>query len=277
MSEPESKSGHPQPSVPPGDRVVVITGASAGIGAALAQMLGGRGARVVLLARREPELAAVARLSGPEALAVVADVTRREDVERAVQAALARFGRIDVWINNAGRGISRAASQLSDADIDEMMLVNVKSALYGIQAVLPHFRARGQGHIINISSMLGRVPFAHFRSAYSAAKHALNGLSVSLRMELAASDPGIRVSVVHPGIVATEFGVRALHGGVDSRQLPNAQSPEAVAEVIAGVVENPRADVYTAPGAQQMVARYFAAEDMSVIEQQMNFAPAPRP
>ena len=284
MSEQEAGSGAgggqgrqpPGPAAPSRDRVVVVTGASAGIGAALAQTLGGRGARVVLVARRERELAEIARLSGPEALAVVADVTRREDVERAAQAALARFGRIDVWINNAGRGISRAASQLSDADVDEMMLVNVKSALYGVQAVLPHFRARGQGHIINISSMLGRVPFAHFRSAYSAAKHALNGLSASLRLELAASDPGIRVSVVHPGIVATEFGVRALHGGVDSRQLPNAQSPEAVAEVIAGVVEDPRADVYTVPGAQQMVARYFSADDMALFEQQMNFAPARR-
>ena len=105
-----------------------------------------------------------------------------------------------------------------------MMLVNVKSALYGIQAVLPHFRARGRGQIINISSMLGRVPLASFRSAYSASKHALNALTANLRMELRVSHPGIAVSSVHPGIVATEFGLRALHGGVDSRQLPSAQS-----------------------------------------------------
>jgi NAD(P)-dependent dehydrogenase (short-subunit alcohol dehydrogenase family) len=261
------------------DRVVVITGASAGIGAVLAERLGQRGDRLVLIARREPELVEVARRAGAQALPVVADVTRRDQVQRALDAALARFGGVDVWINNAGRGITRAVSELTDADFDEMMLVNVKSALYGMQAVLPHFRARGRGHIINISSMLGRVPFAPFRSAYSASKHALNALSANLRMELRPTDPEILVSVVHPGIVATEFGTRALHGGPDSRQLPNAQSPEAVAEVIAGVIDDPRADVYTFPGAQKVVAGYFAAEDMAAYEAQSPFGapPARRP
>ena len=259
------------------DRVVVITGASAGIGAVLAEQIGRRGARVVLVARREVELGEVAGRAGSEAVPVVADVTRREEVQRVLDVALGRFGGVEVWINNAGRGISRVVSELTDADFDEMMLVNVKSALYGMQVVLPHFRARGRGHIINISSMLGRVPFAPIRSAYSAAKHALNALSANLRMELRASDPGIQISVVHPGVVATEFGLRALHGGPDSRQLPNAQPPEAVAEVIAGVIENPRADVYTFPGAQKVVAGYFAAEDMAAFEAQSPFgAPPPR-
>jgi NAD(P)-dependent dehydrogenase (short-subunit alcohol dehydrogenase family) len=257
-------------------RVLVITGASSGIGAALAEKIGPQGACVVLVARREAELAAVARRAGADALAVVGDVTRREDVERAVQQALARFGQIDVWINNAGRGISRAPSELTDADFDEMMLVNVKSALYGMQAVLPHFRERGRGQIINISSMLGRIPFAPFRSAYSAAKHALNGLSACLRMELQASHPGIIVSVVHPGVVSTEFGVRALHGGVDSRQIPNSQSVDEVAAVIAGVIEDPRADVYTQPQGRQIVAAYFATEDMAAFESKSSFAPPRR-
>jgi NADP-dependent 3-hydroxy acid dehydrogenase YdfG len=251
------------------DRVVVITGASAGIGAALAERVGANGDRVVLVARRARELAEVAGRAGARALTVVADVTRRAEVEGIVATTLARFGQIDVWVNNAGRGISRSVAELTDADLDEMMLINVKSVLYGIQAVLPHFRARGRGHIINISSMLGRVPLAPIRSAYSAAKHAVNGLSASLRMELQATDPGIRVSVVHPGIVATEFGVRALHGGLDSRQLPNAQPPAAVAEVIAGVIDDPRADVYTFPGAKQMVSGYFSADDMAAVEQQL--------
>ena len=242
----------------------------------LAEKLGQRGARVVAIARRPRELAEVAGRAGAGALAIAADVTRRDEVEGAVQQALTRCGQIDVWINNAGRGISRPVAELSDADFDEMMLVNVKSALYGIQAVLPHFRARGRGHIINISSMLGRVPFAPVRSAYTAAKHALNGLSASLRMELAATHPEIRVSVIHPGIVATEFGVRALHGGADSRHLPNAQSPEVVADVIAGVIDEPRADVYTAPDAQQMVVGYFAAEDMAAVEARIAFTPPRR-
>jgi NADP-dependent 3-hydroxy acid dehydrogenase YdfG len=140
------------------DKVIVITGASSGIGAALAELVGAKDARPVLVARREKELRDVASRSGPEALPLVADVTRREAVDRAVEAVLSRFGRLDVWVNNAGRGISRPVSELTDEDFDEMMLVNVKSALYGMQAVLPHFRERGTGHIINVSSMLGRGP-----------------------------------------------------------------------------------------------------------------------
>src|SRR5437667_1275187 len=146
------------------DKVVVITGASGGIGAALAKRVAERGGRPVLAARREPELLRVAAECGRDAVPVVADVTRREQVQRILDAALARFGHLDVWVNNAGRGITRPVSELSDADFDEMMRVNVKSALYGMQAVLPHFRERGRGHIINVSSMLGRVPFAPMRS-----------------------------------------------------------------------------------------------------------------
>jgi short-subunit dehydrogenase len=248
------------------EKVVVVTGASAGIGAALAELLGSRGDSVVLVARREKELGAVAARCGARALTVQADVTRRADVERARDAALQRFGHIDVWVNNAGRGISRQVSELTDEDIDEMMTTNVKSALYGMQAVLPHFEKRGRGHIINVSSLLGRVPLAPFRSAYSASKHALNALTASLRMELRAAHPDIHVSSVHPGIVATEFGTNARHGGMDSRQMPGAQSAEEVAVVIADLIASPRADVYTRPNARQMVAAYFAAEDMGEAE-----------
>jgi NAD(P)-dependent dehydrogenase (short-subunit alcohol dehydrogenase family) len=255
------------------DRVVVITGASSGIGAVLAEKVGKKGGRAALLARREPELREVARRAGNDAMVIVADVTRREDIDRAVARVLARHGRIDVLVNNAGRGITRNVSELTDADFDEMMLVNVKSVLYGMQAVLPHFRERGSGHIINVSSMLGRIPFAPFRSAYIAAKHAMNGLTACLRQELRASHPGITVSVVHPGVVATEFGVRALHGGVDSRQIPGAQGVDAVGDVIVGVIEEPRADVYTLPNARQMVVGYYGAEDMAAFEAQSSFAP----
>ena len=227
------------------DRVVVITGASAGIGAALAELVGKQGGSPVLVARREVPLVEAAGRAGVRAYPLVGDVTKREDVERVVQATLARFGHIDAWVNNAGRGISRMPSELTDADIDEMMLVNLKAPLYGAQAVLPHFRERGRGHIVNVSSMLGRVPFATIRSAYSASKHALNSLMANLRMELAATDPGILVTNVHPGIVATEFGQNAMHGGPDSRQLPGAQPVDEVAQVIFDVLEHPRADVYT--------------------------------
>ncbi len=259
------------------DRVVVITGASAGIGAALAQHVGARGGRPVLVARRKAELAAVAARSGGQAVTVVADVTRRADVKRAFDTAIERFGGVDVWVNNAGRGITRMVSELTDEDVDEMMLVNLKSALYGMQAVLPHFREKGRGHIVNVSSLLARLPLAPFRAAYSASKHALAALTASLRMELRAGFPDIHVSSVHPGIVATEFGVNARHGGIDSRNMPGAQTAEEVAEVIASVIEHPRADVYTRPGAQQMVAAYFGAHDMALAELQPPFVTGPRP
>ena len=258
------------------EQVVVITGASGGIGAALARLVGARGGKPVLAARREAELAAVAVQCGPEALSVIADVTRRAYVQRVLDQALARFGRVDVWVNNAGRGITRPVSALGDEDFDEMMRVNVKSALYGMQVALPHFQKRGRGHIINISSMLGRVPFFHPRSAYCAAKHALNALTACLRIELRASHPGIMVSTVSPGVVATEFGVHALGGGADSRGLPNAQSPDEVAEVIAWVIDNPVADAYTQPGMRETVVRYFGAEDMAVAESALPGTPAPR-
>lgn len=240
------------------DKVVVITGASSGIGAALAEVLAARGMSVALIARGADALGEVAARCGAHAHAIVADMTRRDAVRRAVAEALARFGRVDVWVNNVGRGITRPPSQLSDDDVDAMMTVNVKSALYGIQEILPHFRSRGDGHLINISSILGRIPFAVPRSAYNGAKHFLNALTANLRSELEQSDPGIRVSLVSPGVVRTEFGRNALHGGPDSRQLPDSQSAESAAEVIAGVIESPRPDVYTRTGAQARVAAYFA-------------------
>jgi len=241
------------------DKVVVITGASAGIGAALGELLAGRGMNVVLVARRKAELEAVAARCNGRALVVVADAGVRADVQRVVETTLAKFNRIDVWVNNAGVGITRMPSELTDEDVDEIMRVNVKSALYGMQEVLPHFKVRGAGHVINISSLLGRVPFATFRSAYCGAKHFLNALTTTFRAEVQQTHPGIHVSLVSPGIVRTEFGVNAMHGGPDSRTLPESQSAEEVAEVIAAVIESPRPDVYTRTGARDRIAGYYAS------------------
>lgn len=260
------------------DKVVVITGASAGIGAELARVVGAAGGRPVLAARRRRELEDAARAAGDAAMAVVTDVTRRAEVERLAAAALERHGRIDVWVNNAGRGITRAVSELTDDDVDEMMLVNLKSALYGMQAVLPHFRERGRGHIINVSSMLGRIPYVGIRSAYSAAKHALGALSSNLRMELAAEHPGIHVTTVLPGVVATDFGLSALHGGIDSRKMPVKQTAAEVAALIGEVIEHPRAELYTRPGFREQVAAYYAAEDLAEVESKPPFmGAAPKP
>jgi short-subunit dehydrogenase len=241
------------------DKVVVITGASGGIGAALAELIAPRGASLALVARRETALREVAARCGARARAIVADVTKRDDVRRVVAETIAHFGRIDVWVNNVGQGMSRVPSQLTDDDIDDVMRVNVKSALYGMQEVLPHFQACGTGHLINISSMLGRVPFAVIRSAYNGAKHFLNALTANLRTEVQQTHPGIQFSIVSPGVVRTDFGLNALHGGPDSRQLPDSQSAEEVAAVIAGVIESRLPDVYTRAGARDRVTAYYTS------------------
>jgi short-subunit dehydrogenase len=238
-------------------RTIVITGASGGIGAALAEQLSARGDRVVLVARREAELLEVAGRCGADAHAVVADVTSRDEVRRVVREAIERFGHVDVWVNNVGRGISRPVSRLTDDDLDEMLRVNVKSALYGMQEILPHFIERGAGHIINVSSMLGRVPMVPERSAYNGAKHFLNAITANLRDELRASHPGIQVSLVSPGIVATDFGNNAVHGGADSRALPMSQPVEEVAAVIVQVIDTRAPDMYTRRGMRQRAIDYY--------------------
>lgn len=236
----------------------MITGASGGIGASAAEALARRGAALVLVARRREALDAVAVRCGEPTRVIVADVSRRAEVRRVVTETIAAFGRIDVWINNVGQGITRQPSELTDEDIDQMMNMNVKSALYGMQEVLPHFKSRNEGHVINVSSMLGRTPYVVARSAYCGAKHFLNALTATFRAEVQATHPGIQITLVSPGVVRTEFGLNALHGGADSRQLPDSQSAEEVAEVIAGVVESRLPDVYTRRGAQQRIASYYA-------------------
>lgn len=239
-------------------KVIVIMGASAGIGEALAELLARQGHSLVLAARGKTALEAVAARCGTRAHPIVADATSRTDVRRVVDAALGRFGRVDVWINNVGHAITRPPSLLTDEDVDDMMRTNVKSALYGMQEILPHFKERGGGHIINVSSMLGRIPFTMIRSAYCGAKHFLNALTATLRAELQQSHPGIQVSLVSPGVVRTDFGLKARHGGPDSRDFPESQSAEEAAAAIGWVIDTGRPDVYTKRGSQQRVAGYYA-------------------
>lgn len=238
-------------------RVVVITGASSGIGAALAERAAAAGDAVMLVARNEARLREVAARCGKDAHVHPADCTSRLEVRRAVAAAVARFDRIDVWVNNVGQGITRRPSELSEEDVELMMRVNVHTALFGMQEVLPHFRDRGTGHVINVSSMLGRVPFAVHRSAYNGAKHFLNALTANFRSEMQEAHPGIVFSLVSPGVVYTDFGKNAVHGGPDSRSFPQGQSAEEVADVILQVMETRAPDVYTRPGSHDRVVDYF--------------------
>jgi NADP-dependent 3-hydroxy acid dehydrogenase YdfG len=248
------------------DKVVVITGASSGIGEKLAELCITRGAYVVLGARSVDKLAALAARLGHRAHAVPMDVTRRADNARLRDEALGRFNRIDVWVANAGRGITRPVSELTDDDLDQMMAVNVKSLVYGIQSVLPHFKTHQRGHIVAVSSMLGRIPMFAPRSAYSASKAAMTSLMTSLRLELMQDFPDIHASTIFPGVVATDFGKHALHGGPDSHTLPNAQSVDEVVSVIAQVIEKPVAEAYTRSEMREFASRYFSAPDVAQIE-----------
>src|SRR5678816_2514623 len=126
------------------------------------------------------------------------------------------------------------------------MCIRDRSALYGIQAILPHFKARGSGQIINVSSFLSRVPMASIRAAYSASKAALNSLTANLRMDLAAAHPGIHVTLVMPGLVSTEFAQNAVHGTPPIRPGAGgapAQTADDVAAAIVGVIDHPVAEV----------------------------------
>ena len=237
--------------------VTVVTGASSGIGAGLVQALSARGSSVVLAARNLERLNAVAQTCTGPVEVVATDVTRREDVQRLFEQTVKRFGRVDLWINNAGRGITSRLEDLTDEDLDDMISVNLKSALYGMQAVLPHFKERGAGTLVNVSSMLALMPVAPFRSAYSAAKAALNALAGGLRLELAESHPNIDVVTVMPGIVATDFGNHARHGGEDSRALPGGQSVEEVVAAILRGLEEGREEIYTRPEGSAPVLAYL--------------------
>jgi len=259
------------------NKVIVITGASSGIGAALARQRASAGDSVVLAARRADKLASVVETCGARALAVPADVTVRADVHRLRDAALDTFGHVDVWVNNAGRGINRGVLDLSDADLDEMFLVNTKAPLYGMQAIVPHFQQRGEGHVVNVSTVLTRVSSATFRSAYTAAKAALNVLTSNLRTDLGGTHPRIRVSLILPGGVPGEFQAASL-GGTPASNAPlkgaRAQTPEEVALVISGVIDDPVAEAYTLPVLRDLARRF--TEDADAFEQLMA-APAAQP
>lgn len=254
-------------------RVIVITGASEGIGATLAKRLGAQGHSLVLAARRTGPLHQVASESGENALAVVTDVTRRADHEHLRDAALDRFGQIDVWINNAGRGIGIKTLDLTEQQLDEMWTTNLKSAWFGMMTILPYFQSRGEGHLINVSSVLARVPHATMRSAYSASKAALNSLTANVRMDLRAEYPNIHVSLVMPGPVSTAFHANAIGSAAPVISNNNLiQTADEVAAAIETVINNPVPEIYTNPASAALVQRYFA--DVAAFE---DAVPAPQP
>jgi NADP-dependent 3-hydroxy acid dehydrogenase YdfG len=199
-------------------KVVVITGASSGLGEATARLLSAQGAAVVLGARRVDRIQALANeltASGGKALAVETDVTQRDQVQRLVDAAVETYGRIDVIINNAGLMPQSMLERLKVDEWDRMIDVNIKGVLYGIAAALPHMQQQKSGQIINVSSVAGHK-VGPGGAVYSATKHAVRALSEGLRQEVKPYN--IRTTVISPGAVATE--------------LPNTVTDAAVAERI---------------------------------------------
>ena len=227
------------------DKVVVITGASSGIGASTAKLLARHGAKVVLAARRKDRLdAAVQEISaaGGQAISVAVDVTKRAEVEALIRAAVDSFGRVDVLVNNAGIMPIAPIEALKVEEWDRQIDVNIKGVLYGVAAVLPHMQQQS-GHIINLASVFVIKVFAPGGTVYCATKSAVRALTEGLRMELHAHN--IRCTIVSPGAVATELPESSSEEAT-RKQLREfytmAMPANAIASAIAYAIEQP-ADV----------------------------------
>jgi NADP-dependent 3-hydroxy acid dehydrogenase YdfG len=227
------------------NKVVIVTGASGGIGRATAVRLAARGAKLVLGARTVTALDDVVgdiRSAGGQAVAVATDVTRRADLAALVAAAEAEFGRVDVMVNNAGIGPISALDELKVDEWAQMVDVNLKGVLHGIAAALPVFRRRNSGQFVTVGSVAGMAPTPTM-AVYGATKTAVAVLCDGLRAE---AGPHLRVTLIRPGFVATDFvasisdpDVRAT---LEQRRDVLAITPEAIAETILFAIDQP-ADV----------------------------------
>jgi NADP-dependent 3-hydroxy acid dehydrogenase YdfG len=189
-----------------GDKVVVITGASSGIGESTAKLLARRGAKVVLGARRKDRLDAVVKeisAAGGKAISFRVDVTKRAEVGALIKAAVDAFGRVDVIVNDAGVMPIAPIDALKVEEWDRQVDVNIKGVLYGVAAALPQMQNQKSGHIINLASVFGIKVFAPGATVYCATKSAVRALTEGLRMELHTQN--IRCTMISPGAVATEL------------------------------------------------------------------------
>lgn len=230
--------------------VVLVTGASSGIGEAAARAAAGAGARLVLLARREDRIASLVAELG-NALAVPCDVTRPEQVHLAVQSAIEKFGRIDALVNSAGQGLYGEIEAIRIDDFRALLDLNTIAPLVLMQAVVPFMRQQGAGSIVNVSSgaTLATYPGS---AAYTSSKSGLNMLSSVARLELASS--GIAVSLMHPFVTTTEF-YGAVKSGTETAKAQEADmvsfahKPELVADMILDLIRTGEAQADLVPAA----------------------------
>jgi NADP-dependent 3-hydroxy acid dehydrogenase YdfG len=224
------------------DKVVVITGASSGIGEATALLLAEHGAKVVMGARgleRLEALAARITEAGGEAAFARTDVRRRDDVDALVKLASERFGKVDVLINNAGIGPISPLDQLQVEDWENMIDINIKGVLYGIAAALPLFRSQGFGHFINTASVAAHRVVPNM-AVYAGTKIAVRAISEGLRQEAGEK---LRVTVISPGFTRTNFADSMTDPGVKAQIVESMESfampPDAIARAIAFAIEQP--------------------------------------
>lgn len=226
-------------------QVIVITGASSGIGLATAKAAHDAGAKVVLVARNEEALSEIERdmKSGASVMHVVADVGKRADLERVASETLERFGGFDTWINNAGSSVWGRLDEVSDEDHEKVMQTNFWGTLYGSNIAVKHLREKG-GALINVGSLESAVALP-LHSVYSASKHAVKAITDSLRIELKKSGAPVSVTLVRPPAIDTMFNDHAKSYLKTAPSFPPpVYSPDVVARAILHAAEHPQRDVY---------------------------------
>jgi NAD(P)-dependent dehydrogenase (short-subunit alcohol dehydrogenase family) len=228
-------------------KVIVITGASSGFGKGVARKFSSEGACVVLAARRGPLLDALTREieeAGGDALPVLSDVSRRSDVERLAEQAISRFGRIDVWFNNAGVGALGRFEDVPLSDHVQVIETDLLGTMYGSYVAMQRFRRQGHGTLINMASVLGKVPAPYYAS-YTAAKYGIVGLSAALRLELRQNRvPDIHVCTVMPTTFDTPFFDHiANYTGHEVKLIPPVYKPERVIDTVVRLAVHPEDEV----------------------------------